>query len=318
MTWTQRFLERWTIDSTTSWLVDWRSEVVKKTALNKAIYPTAPALKEEPVAISEEEMKALIEAIHKRHGIDFRSYERGLLKQKIGYAIAQFNFTSPMQLWAKLLSDRAFIQPFMDGISLGLISMFRDAMLWEKLKEILRESDHGTEPLRIWHAGCSTGEEVYTMGIVLKEAGIKRPYSVWATDMNEASIEVAKKGQYEKLKAEEFVENYAQYNPAGRLSKYYTSSRDVMRFDPKLISHVTFAPHNLIMDPFDKKFDIIFCRNVMIYFDNDTKAKLFDKFHHSLNQGGCLIIGLYDAIIKQADKNKFELYDMNARIFSRI
>jgi chemotaxis protein methyltransferase CheR len=115
----------------------------------------------------------------------------------------------------------------------------------------------------------------------------------------------------------EFVKNYKAYNSNGRLGKHYSSSWSTIRFNPKLITNVSFGYHNLFTDPVVKTFDIILCRSVMAHYDNNAKQMLFEKFHHSLNPGGCLIIGLHDALLQLISKNKFEVFDIHSKILSK-
>jgi chemotaxis protein methyltransferase CheR len=273
---------------------------------------------EEWVVLTDEELKSLTDAIHQRHGIDFSCYETKSLKRRVSRAISVFKFNSAMELWTKVLKDRAFVYPLMDEISVGLTSMFRDPVLWRSLKKILGDIGPHPAKLKIWHAGCSSGEEVYTMGIVLKESALRRPYSMWATDISKQSLEIAKRGEYHLSRKEEFIKNYKEYHPIGNVHNYYKSEGAIFQVDPTLIDRVSFDYHNLITDPFTQKFDIIFCRNVMIYFDNKAKHQLFEKFYYSLSQGGLLIIGFYDAVLQLLDKNKFEVYDLDAKIFRKV
>jgi chemotaxis protein methyltransferase CheR len=129
-----------------------------------------PGLSTDHITITEEELKALTDAIHQRHGIDFGCYEPKSLTRRVIRALHIFNMSSAHDLWVRILKDRAFIYPFMDEISVGLTSMFRDPVLWRKLRNMLSHEYKSKSSLSLWHAGCSTGEEVYTMGIVLKES----------------------------------------------------------------------------------------------------------------------------------------------------
>jgi chemotaxis protein methyltransferase CheR len=270
----------------------------------------------ETITITDEELQSLALAIFKRHGIDFTCYERLSLKRRIIRAMGIFNIDSIHGLWTMILSDRAFIYSFMDEISVGLTALFRDPVLWRKLKSLLSNDQMTSKSsLAIWHAGCSTGEEIYSMGIVLKESMYEKPVTAWATDISKQSIEYAQRGEYHQMKFPEYEQNYKEYNIYGSLKNYATRDAGSFRMYTGLLDHVTFEYHNLITDQFNKKFDIIFCRNVMIYFDNGAKNKLLKKFHESLNPGGLLIIGFYDAIMSLIDPDKFHVLDLNSKIF---
>ncbi|MBS1509023.1 MAG: protein-glutamate O-methyltransferase CheR [Bacteroidetes bacterium] len=270
------------------------------------------------VDISDEELKSLTDAIHQRHGIDFSCYEPKSLKRRVIRALHIFQLRAVHELWIKILKDHSFIYPFMDEISVGLTSMFRDPILWKKLSKLLATELAVKERLAIWHAGCSTGEEVYTMGIVLNEVFYARPVEAVASDISNQAMAIAQMGEYNELKIEEYAKNYQQFNASNSLSKYYKVKDGNVQFEARLIRHVRFEHHNLITGPFVRKFDIIFCRNVMIYFDNEAKKKLFNKFYDSLNPGGLFIIGFYDAVLPLIDPNKFKVLDMDAKIFVKI
>jgi chemotaxis protein methyltransferase CheR len=275
-------------------------------------------LSAQTLVISDEELKSLTDAIHQRHGIDFGCYEPKSLKRRVTRALHIFKLDTIHALWIRILKEHAFIYPFMDEISVGLTAMFRDPVIWRKMRHLLTNTLAVKNDLAIWHAGCSTGEEVYTMGIVLKEAGFSKPVRAWATDISNMAMETAGKGEYNLLKLEEYEKNYTLFNPAGTLRKYCAEKDDAVVMDPALIRHVTFEHHNLITGPFTRKYDIIFCRNVMIYFDNEAKRKLFEKFHSSLNPGGLFIIGFYDAVLPMVDPGKFSVLDMDAKIFKKV
>lgn len=270
------------------------------------------------IVISDEELKSLTDAIHQRHGIDFSCYESKSLKRRVTRALHIFKLNAVHELWIRILKDRSFIYPFMDEISVGLTSMFRDPVLWQKMRSLLKTQWSDQSELHIWHAGCSTGEEVFTMGILLRETAFPKAVYAQASDISNHAMSVATKGQYHTMKLDEYDKNYTQFNPSGSLKKYYKVINDSGQMDTTLIKHVSFEHHNLIAGAFTKQYDIIFCRNVMIYFDANAKLRLFDKFHASLKPGGLFIIGFYDAVLPLVDPEKFKVLDMDARIFQRV
>ncbi|HEY8938299.1 MAG TPA: protein-glutamate O-methyltransferase CheR [Cyclobacteriaceae bacterium] len=271
----------------------------------------------EKITISDEELRSLTDAINKRHGIDFSCYEPQSLKRRVIRALHIFKVNAVHELWIRILKEREFIYPFMDEISVGLTYMFRDPILWIRMRNLLTTYFKNKNELSIWHAGCSTGEEVYTMGIVLRESGFANIAKSLATDISNQAMAIAKSGAYDLLRLNEYEGNYKQFNIAGSLKKYFTQNADGGVMDLSLIQHITFEHHNLITSAFTRKFDIIFCRNVMIYFDNEAKRKLFDKFHASLNPNGLLIIGFYDAVLPLIDVNKFKVMDIDSKIFQK-
>ncbi len=266
--------------------------------------------------VTEEEMNSLTQSILTRYGIDFTCYEPKSLRRRIIRLLNNQNLSSIHDLWVKFLRDSKFVHVFMNEISVGMTSMFRDPILWKKLKVRLANS-HAGQPLSIWHAGCSTGEEVYSMGILLKEANLLDNARAFATDFNQNAVAEAQEGVYHKIKMIENEANYREYNFFKEFDQYYTTDGKHAFMNKELIKHVTFRYHNLITDPYPNGFDIILCRNVMIYFDSIAKIKMLDKFHASLNTGGLLIIGFFDTMSHLIDNKKFELVDEEAKIFRK-
>jgi chemotaxis protein methyltransferase CheR len=156
------------------------------------------------------------------------------------------------------------------------------------------------------------------MGIVLEDLNLTMQASALATDLNHGALKWAKEGKYSKQVADEYVRNFKEYNPVKRFESYYTANGDTVHFHPELIRHVQFRNHNLVMEKMDQKFDLILCRNVMIYFDVTTKKRLLEQFYDCLNPGGYFIIGFYDALVPLIDEEKFEFFDLNAKIFRKI
>lgn len=272
----------------------------------------------EALTVSDEELQSLTQAIFQRHGIDFTCYERLSLKRRVIRALGVFNVDSVHALWRLILRDRTFIYSFMDEVSVGLTAMFRDPVLWRKMRQLLNGDLAKKSELTVWHAGCSSGEEIYTFGIVLQESIFINTVAALATDISKQAIEQAQRGGYHALKFSEYEQNYKAFNPNGSLKRYSTSGDGMFRMQSNLIRHVSFEYHNLITDPFPMNLDIIFCRNVMIYFDSGAKLKLLRKFYESLKPGGLLIIGFYDAVMPLIDPHQFDILDLEAKIFVRL
>jgi chemotaxis protein methyltransferase CheR len=271
----------------------------------------------ETVEVTEEEIASLTQSILTRYGIDFTCYEPKSLKRRIIRVMNLFNLSSIHDLWVKFLYDSNFIKIFMNEVSVGMTSMFRDPVLWRNLKKRVNHEFHQLPELSIWHAGCSTGEEVYSMGILLRETNLSHKAKAYCSDFNAAAIEEAKAGIYHKIKMIENESAFREYNKMADFGKYYTPNGKDVQMDLSLIKHARFEYHNLITDAYPTGFDIIFCRNVMIYFDNTAKLKILERFHHSLNPGGYLIIGFFDTMSHLIDNEKFKMVDETAKIFQK-
>lgn len=268
--------------------------------------------------LTNEEMNSLSQSILTRYGIDLTCYEPKSLRRRILRIMSLHDLPNAHALWVKLLQEPGFVKPFLSEVSVGMTSMFRDPELWVALKKRLAGEFRNRPSMRIWHAGCSTGEEVYTMGVLLYEARLQQIASALATDFSEVAIQEAKDGVYHKIKMIENATAYKQFTSYRDFSNYYSEVDGTrVRMNPELVSHVEIKYHNLITDPFQTGFDIIFCRNVMIYFDTAAKRKLLDKFYDALNPGGYFIIGFYDALTNLIDEQRLELVDANAKIFRK-
>ena len=269
------------------------------------------------VAITDEELNSLTHAILRRYDIDFTCYEPNSLKRRIARSIDVLRLDSIHGLWIKLLKDRSFIYHFMDEISVGLTSMFRDPVLWSYLKHELLPATNRKDQLKVWHAGCSTGEEVYSMGIVLQECGLLNRASRLATDISEAALDVARTGGYHEMKMAIYERDYLQYNPNGLFQRYYQTTDTCCKMKSELVGQVDFRMHNLVTELPPGQFDIIFCRNVMIYFDAASKIRLLNQFYEHLHEGGYLIIGFYDALVPLINKEQYHITNLDAKVFQK-
>ena len=270
------------------------------------------------IEISNAELDALTSAIMKRHGIDFTCYEPRSLKRRVIRALSVFDLVSVHELWIKILRDQSFVGPFVNEMSVGLTAMFRDPGFWVKLGNMLPEIVKEKRRLDVWHAGCSTGEEVFTLNIILRQLGLEGSVKSYATDMNTSALEQAKKGVYHVLKLDEYEHKYQKYRQNGSsLTEFYQRNGKYGHMDLGLLRYVRFEISNLITDTIASQYDIIFCRNVMIYFDNGAKKMVLEKFYNNLKPGGFLIIGFFDALVPVIDKTRFEFYNLDNKIFRK-
>lgn len=267
--------------------------------------------------MTDEEMNSLTDAIFKRHGVDFTCYEPKSLKRRFSRILHLYKLGSSVELWMKILKEPSFIHEMINELTVGLTSMFRDPSLWVHLKKEILPSLASKPEIKIWHAGCSTGEELYTMGIVLEDAGLLHKAKSLATDINSKFIDEAKAGRYHKIKLVDYEQKFKEYNPLCHFQKYYHTEVNEGVMDAKYIKHVNFRLHNLVTETMQQQFDIIFCRNVMIYFDQATKIKLLKQFHQSLRPGGHFIIGYFDSIMSLIDKDMYTYENLDLRIFRK-
>src|SRR6478735_4077116 len=174
----------------------------------------------ETVSVTDEEVASLSQSILTRYGIDFTCYEPKSLKRRVVRLLLMNNFVSVHELWIRMLRDQSFIHTFMNEISVGMTSMFRDPIFWKHLKRLLTKSFTHTSQLSIWLAGCSTGEEVYSLGILLTETGLSQKSTAFASDINQDALEAARRGEYHKLRMIENEQNFKEYNPYVDFARY--------------------------------------------------------------------------------------------------
>lgn len=266
--------------------------------------------------ISDEELMSLTSAIKTRYGLDFTNYELKSLKRGFARLITKHNLGSLVGLWDKILKDKDFFLSCIDDLLVNLTEMFRNPEIWIKIKEDLLIKLQDKLRLRVWHAGCSTGEEIYTMAIVLTQSKMYQKTTVFATDLSSTAMAKAMAGRYHQILWKKYMTSFQTYFPSGSMDGLYKIDGDEAVIDESLKKNVTFQRHNLVQDPVSKKFDIIFCRNVMIYFDETLKMKVITMFHQCLEPGGFLIIGYYD-MLPDAHKELFTLYDPTTRIYRK-
>lgn len=279
-------------------------------------FKTTKTLSEIREEISDEELSSLTAAIKTRYGIDFTNYEQKSLKRGIARLITKYNLGSLLGLWSKVLKDREFLLSCIDDLLVNLTELFRNPEIWIKIKADLLEQLKGNTSIKIWHAGCSTGEEIYTMSIVLSHAKLYQRAAITATDLSSQAMAKAMEGIYPELLWKKYVASFKQYFPDGNVDNYFKLDGTNIKINDNLKKNITFQRHNLVQDRMPKKFNIIFCRNVMIYFDEVLKMKVLNLFHSCLEDDGYLIIGYYD-MLPEGHKELFTLYDATTRIYKK-
>lgn len=266
--------------------------------------------------ISDEELHSLTAAIKTRYGIDFTNYETKSLKRGIARLISKYNLGSLIGLWSKVLKDREFFLSCIDDLLVNLTEMFRNPEIWVKIKLDLLEKIKSNPSIKVWHAGCSTGEEIYTMAIVLMNSKLYHKAEITATDLSSQAMAKAMAGVYSQLLWKKYLSSFRQYFPEGKSDDYFQLQGEEIKINDALKKNVSFQRHNLVQDKMLKKFNIIFCRNVMIYFDETLKMKVLNLFHSCLEPDGYLIIGYYD-MLPDGHKDLFTLYDATTRIYKK-
>ena len=259
----------------------------------------------------------LLEAIYRRYGFDFREYAQASLKRRLWRRASAERLTSISGLQERVLHDPACMERLLLDLSINVTAMFRDPTFYAAFREhvvpILR-----TYPFtRIWDAGCSTGEEVYSLAILLDEEGVYDRARIYATDINEAVLERARVGVFPLEKMQEYTQNYIRAGGKRAFSEYYTSAYDGAQFDRSLVRNVVFAQHNLVSDRSFNEFHAIVCRNVMIYFDRSLQDRVHELFHESLATFGVLALGHKETIRFTRFADAYDELDLDERLYRK-
>lgn len=265
--------------------------------------------------ITDEEMSALMVAIKNRYGLDFTNYEKTSLKRGVTRLMMKHQMESSLDLWGKVLQDYEFFQKAIDDLLVNLTELFRNPDVWIKLRDEILEEFKG-KSVRIWHAGCSTGEEVYTMAIVLEEKGLLTQANIAASDLSSKALDRAQKGEYSLDVIKQYLNPFLKFFPYRKLEDFFDFHDRHAAIKNRYKANVKFERHNLVHDRVDGKYDIIFCRNVMIYFDDSLKQRVLTMLHQSLKPNGYLIIGYYD-IMPDSGKALFDIEDIKTRIYRK-
>ena len=279
-------------------------------------------LADTPAAYAREleriEIDVLLEAIFRHYGFDFRSYAYSSLKRRLWKRIEAERLRTVSQLQDLVLHDANAMERLLLDLSVSVSAMFRDpnfyAAFRQKVIPMLR-----TYPfIRIWHAGCSTGEEVYSMAILLEEEGLYERARIYATDINEVVLNTARDGIYPLDRMQEYTQNYLKAGGKQSFSEYYTARYDHALFGPSLRRNVVFAQHNLVTDRSFSEFNVILCRNVMIYFDRKLQSRVHKLFYESLPVFGILALGNKESLALSEYENRYEAIDPRERIYRRV
>ncbi|MEH6450319.1 MAG: CheR family methyltransferase [Oleispira sp.] len=271
-----------------------------------------------PLDLQNFEIDHLLEAIFIRYGYDFRDYARASLERKILNRVKSSKMASISELTAKILYEPELFTLFLKDMSVTVTEMFRDPYVFKHIKHSIFQHLKTYSRVNIWHVGCATGEEAYSMAVFLKEEGLLKRTRIYATDYNNYSLDIAKKGSYPLSKMAHYGDNYTLAEGKHELSDYYHVNQDIVTFDPSLKEHITFANHNLMKDQVFAQMHLILCRNVMIYFNPTLQNKVLTLLRKSLVHRGFLILGDKESLEFTDERNTFEQFAENEHIYRLI
>jgi chemotaxis protein methyltransferase CheR len=252
------------------------------------------------------ELELLLEAIYHRYGYDFREYARASLKRRVWNVVRSEGLNTLSGLQEKLLHEPACMERFLVALSVNVTSLFRDPRFYLAFRTDVAPLLRTYPFLRIWHAGCSTGEEVYSMAILLQEEGLYERCRIYATDLNESIVKRARDGIFPLTLAEEYAENHRQAGGKSALSDYFTAAYGSAIFRAALKENILFSRHNLAVDRSFNQFNVIFCRNVLIYFAKSLQRRVHGLLYESLAQLGILALGSQETLQFTPHEQDFE------------
>src|SRR5688572_2171757 len=267
-------------------------------------------------AVEDVELPLMLEAVYRLHGYDFRDYALPSLRRRIRHLVADEKLTTISGLQERVLHDRACLDRLVAALSVSVTSMFRDPAFYSLLRETVVPLLRTYPLLRVWHAGCSSGEEVYSTAILLEEEGLYGRSRIYATDMNEAVLRRAASGVVPLSAMRDNTTNYLQAGGRRAFAGYYTALDDRVILAPSLLRNVVFAQHNLVTDGSFNEFNLVFCRNVLIYFNRDLQDRVHRLLYGSLVRLGFLALGAKETIRFSPHEEQYR--DVGEKVYRKV
>lgn len=264
------------------------------------------------------EIQLLLEGLFRKYGHDFRDYAGAHLKRRLEYRRQAAGLANYAEMLHKVLYDGKFLQQLLLDLSINVTEMFRDPWVYVKIRQAVIPHLKTYPFIRAWHAGCSTGQEVYSMCILLNEEEVSaKRIQVYATDFNDLVLEKARQAIYPIEVVKEYTTNYQKAGGLSSFAEYYTADYESVKINPPLKDRVLFSAHNLATDGVFAEMNIIFCRNVLIYFNKDLQNKVMKLFYDSLCPGGFLCLGPKESLRFTACADKFDIVGEKERIYRK-
>src|SRR6478752_5739052 len=268
--------------------------------------------------LEDVELSLLLEGVFRHYGFDFRQYAPASLRRRVWRRVHAEGLSTLSALQDKLLHDPACMERLLLDLSINVTAMFRDPSFYMTFREKVVPALRTYPFTRIWCAGCSTGEEVYSLAILLREEGLYDRTRIYATDINEHVLATAREGVFPLERMQQYTQNYLRAGGKGDFSEYYLAAYDNVRFLRELTENVVFAQHNLAMDRGFNEFNVILCRNVMIYFDKALQNRVHELFYESLGMFGVLALGHKESIHFSSHENCYDELDRDEKIYRKV
>ena len=269
-------------------------------------------------SLEDIEIQLLLEGVYHYYGFDFRNYAPSSLKRRVRRILQSEDLPTISALQDHVLHDPNYLQRFLLGLTVNVTSMFRDPSFFlafrQQVVPLLRTYPY----IRIWHAGCSTGQEVYSMAILLQEEGLYHRCRIYATDTNEAVLKQAKNGIYPLELMQEYTQLYLKAGGTRSFSEYYTAAYGSAMLRSNLRENIVFSQHNLATDGSFNEFNVIICRNVLIYFDRVLQKQVYQLFYESLCKFGILGLGKQESLRLSGYEQYYEEIQRGEKLYRRL
>jgi chemotaxis protein methyltransferase CheR len=263
------------------------------------------------------EVRLLIDAIYEKYHYDFRGYAQASMKRRLALASMRFGCSTLSQLQHRVLHEPAMFTQLLGYLTVPVSEMFRDPEFFRSVRQNVVPFLRTYPSLKVWIAGCSTGEEVYSLAILLREENLLQRTLIYATDINAHSLQTASSGIYEAARIPGFTESHRKSGASHSLSDYYTAAYGRAVFDKTFRDHIVFADHSLATDSVFAEVQLVLCRNVLIYFNRELQDRAVGLFRDALCRKGFLGIGSKESIRFSAQASDFEEFDAEHRIFRK-
>jgi chemotaxis protein methyltransferase CheR len=261
------------------------------------------------------ELELFVQAMQRRHGYDFSQYAPASMRRRVRQLAERMECAGISELTGRALHESALLPQLLEGLSVPVSDMFRDPPVFRALREQVLPLLASYPQINIWQAGCAHGEEVYSLAILLEEAGLYDRSRIFATDLSANALRLAEEGIYPDRAARQWSRNYQTAGGTRSLADYYSARYSLLKLDDRLRRNITFAQHNLASDRVFCEAHLVLCRNVLIYFSNPLQDRCLALFRDSLVRGGFLCLGMCESIDFAKSAIDFAAVDARLRIY---
>lgn len=287
-----------------------------RVARGRPLLAGGPARVAAAEPVEDLEISLLLEGLWRCYGYDFRDYALSSIRRRVRFFMQEEGLPTVSSVQDRVLHDTAALRRLLDSLSINVTAMFRDPRFYQALREVVVPVLRTYPAVRIWHAGCATGEEVYSVAILLREEGLYERSRIYATDMNAAVLEQAERGEVPLAAMRDNTRNYLEAGGRRAFARWYTTRDGRAVLDPELRRHIVFAQHNLATDGSFNDFNLILCRNVLIYFNRTLQERAHRLFYESLIRFGFLGLGVRETARFTPHESQYE--ELAERIYRKV